>query len=112
MSYKQGDIVWVNYPFSDDFAKSKKRPAIVVSNEKSNALDNDLLIVPITTSIRGDTFSYKLESSDLVQPLPFVSEVRCNKIITIRKRLILAPLSSLKEDSLSKIIQKIISVFQ
>ncbi|PKQ67851.1 type II toxin-antitoxin system PemK/MazF family toxin [Raineya orbicola] len=60
MSYKQGDIVWLNYPFSDDSAKSKKRPALVVSNKKSNSLDNDLLIVPITTNIRGDIFAYKL----------------------------------------------------
>ena len=35
-SYKQGDIIWVKYPFFDQPNKAKARPAVVVSHERSN----------------------------------------------------------------------------
>ena len=42
--YKQGDIIAVHYPLTDKPAKTKLRPAVVVSNELSNQMDNDILV--------------------------------------------------------------------
>ncbi|TZF85660.1 type II toxin-antitoxin system PemK/MazF family toxin (plasmid) [Pedobacter sp. BS3] len=44
--YRQGDIIAVHYPLTDKPAKSKLRPALVVSNYTSNKLDSDLLVCP------------------------------------------------------------------
>lgn len=109
--YQQGDIISVNFPFSDDIKKSKLRPAVVVSNKTSNDLDNDLLICPITSTIRKSDFSFILNDSDLTQPLPKNSEIRCNKIATIRNSLVFGKVSSLKPNSLKKVLEMIKSVF-
>ena len=82
--YKQGDIIAVHYPLTDKPAKTKLRPAIVVSNDISNKLDNDILVCPITTKTHDSEFSYPLNNNDLTLPLLNGSEVRCNKIMTIR----------------------------
>jgi mRNA-degrading endonuclease toxin of MazEF toxin-antitoxin module len=58
--YKQGDIIAVHYPLTDKPAKTKLRPAIVVSNNISNKLDNDILVCPITPKTHDSEFSYPL----------------------------------------------------
>lgn len=109
--YKQGDIIIVPYPFSDNFKKYKYRPAVIVSNKKSNDLDEDVLICPITSTIRENEFSYHLKEKDTKEALPVQSEVRCNKIVTIRKSLIKRKFNYLKQQALREIILKVKSSF-
>ncbi len=103
--YKQGDLVWLNYPYSDDFSQSKRRPAIIISNDISNSLDDDYLLCPITSILRNDVFSFRLEKEFLSRPLPKVSEVRCNKIVTVRESLIIAKFASLSHSEIMKLIE-------
>jgi len=109
--YKQGDIVIVRYPFSDNPKKLKMRPAVIVSNEKSNNLDNDYLICPITSSIRSTSFSFLLNEDHSLKPLPEVCEIRCNKVVTMRDHLIINKFSELKNSSLDEVLKKIKSSF-
>jgi mRNA interferase MazF len=106
--YKQGDIIAVNYPFSDNPALSKLRPAIVISNILSNNLDNDLLIAPITSILRNDIFSMQLVDNQLTISLPENSEIRCNKITTLRKSLVIRKISALKPAFYQELLEKII----
>lgn len=92
--YQQFEIVWVSYPFSDQPEKSKKRPALIVSNDASNALDNDVLVCPITSTLRGDAFAVQLTGAMLTSSLPLDSEVRCNKVTTVRTSLILGTITA------------------
>jgi len=111
--YKQGDIVAVHYPLTDKPAKTKLRPAIIVSNEKSNNLDNDVLVCPITTKIRNTEFSYTLKEEDLTQPLLQESEVRCNKIMTIRiwEKQIIGKLSEVTSKAREELLKKVKEAF-
>ena len=111
--YRQGDIIAVHYPLTDKPAKSKLRPALVVSNDTSNKLDSDLLVCPITTKIRQSVFSYVLNDKDLIQPLLRESEVRCNKIMTIRiwDKQIVGKLSEVTPEALTKILQLVKNTF-
>lgn len=109
--YKQGDIVTVHYPFSDNPKKSKIRPAVVVSNEQSNSLDNDVLICPVTTTVRLTPFSFPITEGDTVTPLPKNSEVRCNKVVTMRNYTIIGKYSELKPESLTGILEKVKNSF-
>jgi len=110
--YGQGDIISVWYPFSDNFKKGKSRPAIVISNEQSNLLDNDLLIAPLTSTIRNDPFSFPINNTDLTNPLPKECEIRCNKITTIRHTLIQGKVSSLKKHKHPELIKKVCSCIE
>jgi mRNA-degrading endonuclease toxin of MazEF toxin-antitoxin module len=109
--YKQFDIVWAPYPFSDMAEKSKPRPGIIVSNELSNGLDNDFLICPITSKLREDRFSIILTDEMLTDSLDLESEIRCNKIATIRKKLIMYKVGELLPDYYDEVLEKIKSVF-
>ena len=109
--YKQGDIIIVFFPYSDDINTSKLRPAIVVSNELSNGLDNDIIICPITTRLRQSRFSFPLSNEDLLQPLPKDSEVRCNKFATIRSSEVLKSVSALKAAKIAELAEVLKSVF-
>ena len=105
LKYRKGDIIKVPYPYSDDFSKSKVRPAIIVSNDVSN--NNDYLVAPITSMIRKTPFSFAIENKDLTNSLPLNSEVRCNKITTIRQSLILGKISFLAKEKQEELSEKI-----
>ena len=63
MNFKQGDIVLVPFPFSNQ-GGSKPRPAIVVSNSKVNKNKN-ILLAQITSTLRTDEYSFVLENNML-----------------------------------------------
>ena len=102
--YNQGDIVWIKYPLTERPEKLKIRPAVVVSHQKSNQLDHDILICPITSTLRKSIFSIELHSNELTVPLPSLSEIRCNKIYTIRVENVISKFSTLELQKLKNVI--------
>jgi mRNA-degrading endonuclease toxin of MazEF toxin-antitoxin module len=45
MKYKKGDIVIIRFPFSD-LTKTKKRPALIISNDIVNKTGDYLMVPP------------------------------------------------------------------
>ncbi len=76
-----------------------------------NSLDNDYLLCPITSNLRNDIFSFLLENQYLSRPLPKISEVRCNKIITIREPIIIAKFASLLPSEIVKLVEVVKKAF-
>ena len=105
--YKQGDVVWIKFPLTDQPTKAKTRPTVIVSNQSSNQLDQDYLVAQITSRLRSDPFSFLINSDHLSQPIPKESEIRCNKLATVRSHVILGCISSLKEKALEEVIKKV-----
>jgi mRNA interferase MazF len=112
MKYKRGDIVIVNFPFSD-LSKAKKRPALIISNHLVNRT-GDYLLVQISSKIRADDLSQVIEDSDFQnnKQLPLQSCIRIHKIFTLNEDIILAKYSSLKEDFLENVINKIVTLIR
>lgn len=110
MSYKQGDIVWIDYQYIGK-NESKPRPCIVVSNSNSNTIDTDLIICPITTTIRLNSFSVLIENKDLSRSLPEnMCEIKTNKIFTYNSSKILNKHGEIiSRDKIREIIEKVIS---
>lgn len=52
ISYKQGDVLLVPFPFTDQSGQ-KQHPAVVVSGNAYNQVHPDLIMAPITSQIRG-----------------------------------------------------------
>jgi mRNA-degrading endonuclease toxin of MazEF toxin-antitoxin module len=108
MTLSQGQIVWVQYPFSDDPDKYKYRPALLISGSKTHQMDNDVILLPITSSLKNDDFSFLLYEERLKQgPLPKSSEVRCHKPATVRSTLIVDTFNGVREEALTGIKQKV-----
>ncbi|MEM8526074.1 MAG: type II toxin-antitoxin system PemK/MazF family toxin [Bacteroidota bacterium] len=85
--YKQGDIILIPYPFTD-LSTAKQRPAVIISNEKSNNFRGDYIVAKVTSVIRNDDFSFTLSSGRLDHPIPRPSEVRTNELLTVSKEII------------------------
>jgi mRNA-degrading endonuclease toxin of MazEF toxin-antitoxin module len=112
-NYKQGDIIIVKYPLSDKPEKSIVRPVLIISNQISNAEDNDVLVCQITTRLRNNHFLYPISDNHVTVPMPQASEVRCNKIATIRiwDKIVLDKLSAVTPAALQAILKIVGSAF-
>ena len=86
-AYQQGDIVVVDFPFTD-VSQTKKRPALVLSNQTINQT-GDYLLVMITSQVKYDGLSLPITSVDYVGgPLPLISYVRFHKVFLLNESLI------------------------
>ena len=97
MKFKQGDIVIVNFPFSD-LTITKKRPALVISNRKINNT-GDYLLVQITSKNIPDYLTYPLTNDSFVNGigLPLESYLRLHKVFLLNQSLIVSKLNEFKQ---------------
>src|SRR5580704_8536606 len=104
MKLYQGDIVILNFPFSDQ-SGSKLRPAIVVSNAQINKT-SDVILAAITSQYRNDDFSFALENKFLTKALHRNDcEVRCHNLFTAEKSVIVQKISALKPEKINELSQ-------
>ncbi len=77
-TYQQGDIVVVDFPFTD-VSQTKKRPALVLSNQTINQT-GDYLLVMITSQVKRDGLSIPITEVDYAdRPLPLISRLNAFK---------------------------------
>lgn len=107
MKYKKGDIVIIGFPFSD-LSKTKKRPALVISNDTVNKT-GDYLMVQITSKIRDDSLSLPINKSDFVnsKELPLQSCIRLHKIFLLNESLIISKNTAVNLGFLDSVIEQI-----
>jgi mRNA interferase MazF len=89
---------------------NKVRPAIIISNDTVNKTQ-DCLFAAITSQIKNDNFSFKLDQNDLTIPLQKDCEVRIHKIFTGHQKLIKKSISNLntnKQKELANLIKKLL----
>jgi mRNA interferase MazF len=107
--FEQGDIVSVSFPFTDA-SVFKKRPALVISNNKVNKT-GDYLLVQITSKIKHDGLSLKLSESDLSGGvLPLKSYVRIHKIFLLNESLILKKVSKVSDEFRNSLKNRILDI--
>ncbi len=102
--FNQGDIVLINFPYSD-FSASEKRPALIISNEKINKMQ-DRICCLITTQPHKDDLSISKNSFN-EGTLPFKSFVKPHRIFTIHEGVIIKKLCSINSNFHNQVIQKL-----
>ena len=102
--YKQGDIVFIPFPYTD-LSGTKKRPVIIISKDKINK--QNYIVAKITSVIRNDQFSFLIKTTDIDKKLKRRSEVRTNEIFTVNKSIIIKKLASFKKELLKQLTEKI-----
>lgn len=105
MEVKQGDIVSVDFPFSDG-TEVKRRPALVLSTDAIHAT-GDVLLMQITSKPRATPLNIPIEGIDLTKPLPLKSFLRLHKIFTLDKSLVIMKLSHLEKRKFNHIIDSL-----
>jgi mRNA interferase MazF len=94
MPYEFGAIVLVPFPFTDQSA-SKRRPAVVVSNRAYNTARPDVVVMAVTSQLRGssalgEVWVSQWQQAGLVKP----SAIK-PVFATIEQRLIIRQLGGL-----------------
>ena len=107
-TFRQKEIVLGLFTF-DDKNEFKKRPCIIVSNEKYNLNHNTFIAIPITSKIRNFEDSIIIDDDDLEEGhLVKKSEILPFKIFTINKSLMLKSIGMISLET-AKEIESIIS---
>ena len=68
MSYKQGDIVWLNARYTDGSGE-KERPLLVISNSSLSNVD-EVIAIKISKTHFNNGYCFRISEKDLSQPLP------------------------------------------
>ncbi len=100
MKFKQGDIVFLPFPFTD-LSTAKQRPAVIVSQNSIN--HPNYIVAKITTVIRADHCSFAIQSDDTDIPLKYESEVRTNDLVTVHHTLIIRKITSFRKEALIRL---------
>jgi mRNA-degrading endonuclease toxin of MazEF toxin-antitoxin module len=76
MALKRGHIYWARLP------GDKRRPVLLLSPDERNRLAADVIVIPISTVLRGGPWHVRLRKSEggLAQP----SMLKCEQITTVR----------------------------
>ncbi|MDP2893546.1 MAG: type II toxin-antitoxin system PemK/MazF family toxin [Sulfurimonas sp.] len=102
MSYKKGDILLVNFPFTD-LTNSKKRPVLVVKDESEYG---DIVCFQITSK-KNQSNIMQINSNDITkEPLKLTSFVKYDKCFTIDSKVVNKKLTEIHNDFLQELKEK------
>lgn len=102
--FNQKDIVLIHFPYSD-MTISKKRPALIISNEKVNKMQ-DRICCLITTKPHKDDLPIEKDSFEKGK-LPFKSFIKPHRIFTISEKIIIKKLCTLEGKFYNKVIKRV-----
>jgi len=114
ISFSQGDVVLVPFPFTD-LSATKQRPALVLSPERLNKIRLDLVLAAITSQVPAvlDEDEILLSTSELgAAGLPKPSIIKLGKIFTIHQALIRKKLGNIGEATLEDVRQKLVELMR
>jgi len=102
--FNQKDIVLIPFPYSD-LSVSKKRPALIISNEKINRMQDRICCLVTTKSHKNDLIIKKDSFEE--GTLPFKSFVRPHRIFTIHENAIIKKLCKINNNLHISVINKL-----
>ena len=108
ISFSQGDVVLVPFPFTD-LSATKQRPALVLSPERLNKIRADLVLAAITSQVPAvlDEDEILLSTSELgAAGLPKPSIIKLGKIFTIQG-LIRKKIGHVSDSKRGEILEKL-----
>jgi len=100
-NYKRGDVVIVNFGFSEG-AGAKKRPALIISADKYNKRRQEVIALAITSNTKrilfGDTKLVQWKEAALLYPSVIAGIVR-----TIKKSMIYRRIGALTQKDFQRV---------
>ena len=99
---KRGEIWFVSLEPVVGHEIGKKRPALVISNDKNNLFAETVTVLPITSKTER-IYPFEVFLSNEETNLPKDSKVKCNQIRTIDKKRFINFVSTLLSEKLEKV---------
>jgi len=108
---KQGDIVLIPIPFTD-LSSQKRRPVIVISNNRYHNETDDMVVVAMTSNPIQMEYSFTLQNEDLEQgKLNHPGKVRVDKIYTLSQHIAVKTFGRVKSPVLETIRRELTRLF-
>jgi mRNA interferase MazF len=100
---RQGEIVLIPVPFTDLKSK-KRRPAIVISNNRYNATTSDIVIVAMTSNPAAIRYGFTIRQTDLEKgKLNRPGKVRVDRVFTLSQTMVLRVFGKVRKAVLARI---------
>ena len=100
---EQGDILLIPIPFTD-LSSQKRRPVIVVSNNRYNRKTTDIVVVAMTSNPLDAEYSFTITSADLEKgTLNHPGKVRVDKIYTLSQAIVVKTFGRVNIPTMEKI---------
>ena len=111
--YRKGDVVLVSFPYTTDEGQTqtKRRPAVIISNDYNNARLDDVLLVPLTSNITRARREQTQVEVAMNSPegqlggLRLDSVIDCTVIATIPKTLLVNKIGEFPQEVMERIDQ-------
>jgi mRNA interferase MazF len=104
--YSQGELVLIPVPFTD-LSATKKRPVLVISNDKYNADSQDMIVAAVTSNLIQQGVS--LTNEDLTQgQLPKPSIIRSDKVYTLNQRIVVKRIGNVADNVLNDVCSNVV----
>ena len=104
--FVKGDIVAVNFPFSD-LTSSKRRPALVLAY----AENGDYFLCQITSKTKKDSWALELPDSEIVEGELFKSSnIRPNRLFTADQSIILYKVGKITQAMRNKVVNSVLAL--
>ena len=111
ISFEQGEIVFVPFPFTD-LSSIKKRPVLILSATEYNRRSADFISCGITSNIKNVDYSILIESTDLARgSLPQPSRIKVNTVFTLEKSIAIKSFGKVKENIMKKVKEEFHRLF-
>jgi mRNA interferase MazF len=110
-SCEQGSVVLVPFPFTDLSGK-KKRPVLVISNNKYNRANRDFICCGITSNVEDADYSVPIDTQDfqfgfLAQP----SKIKVDRITILEQSLIIKTIGRVNIEIIEKVKDELFKLF-
>ncbi|MBI4823660.1 MAG: type II toxin-antitoxin system PemK/MazF family toxin [Nitrospirae bacterium] len=109
---KQRDIVLIPIPFTN-LTSQKKRPAVIISSDKYNEANEDIVVVALTSNVEPRDFTVILTADDLEEGnLKVTSMIRADKIYALNKLIVLKTFGRVKHEIFAKVKESILKLIE
>jgi mRNA-degrading endonuclease toxin of MazEF toxin-antitoxin module len=113
VNYRKGDVVLVSFPYTTDegTTQTKRRPAVLISNDYNNSRLDDVLLVPLTSNTtratREPTQVVVMMNTPEGQAggLRLDSVIDCTVIATIPKTLLVNKIGAFPQETMESVDQ-------
>ena len=107
---KQGDIVLIPVPFTD-LSSQKRRPVIVLSNNKYNQKTADVMVVAMTSRPLKTEYGFTITNNDLASgTLNRPGQVRVDKVYTLSQTIIAKTFGRVNAEVLHRMRQLLVEL--
>lgn len=108
---KQGDVFLMSFPFTD-LKTTKRRPVLILTNNKYNYSNDDVIVAAITSQNTKREYMVSLSQEDLEEGhLKTDSFIRIDKLYTISQSLLLKRFGSINPKKMDEVRQELSNIF-